>query len=93
MTLKNPLFKVIDTLTGRDADPEEIALDRHEFASWLTFCAMDGWYIDKWGNLALLDECGCYDMPQDDRFQIVWNKEALIELSMAVLFDELKAKQ
>ena len=77
---ESPLFTVVDTLTGREADPEEVALDEHKFASQLIYCDMDNWYVDPYGNLALLDECGSYDVPFDDRFRLVWNSDALRRL-------------
>ena len=71
------LFKVIDKRTGREAHPESIALDDEPFASNLVYCDMDGWYVNAYGELALLDECGSFDYPSDDRFELVWNKDAL----------------
>lgn len=75
--LDEPLFKVIDKKTGKEADIKAIALDDDVFASSLVYCDLDDWYVDAYGNLALLDECGSYDFPQDDRFEVVWNKDAL----------------
>lgn len=75
------LFTVIDTDTSKEADPEEIALNaKSGFASGLVYCDMDGWYVDAHGDLALLDECGNYDYPDNTRYQLVWNKEALREI-------------
>ena len=75
--IDKPLFKVIDTFCNEEADPETVALDESEFASSLIYCDMDGWYVNCYGEMALLDECGSYDMPFDDRFKLVWDRDVL----------------
>ena len=65
------LFRVIDTRTGKEANPEEIAL-QEEWAQSLVWCDMDGFYIGEDGSLILADECGNFVFCDTERFKIVW---------------------
>lgn len=65
-------FKVIDTKTGEEADTYEIAL-HEEWAKSLMYCDMEGFAIGEDGTLYLLDECGKWEYPEQERFKVVWD--------------------
>lgn len=73
MTLKRR-FKVIDKMTGKEADPEEIALNE-AWADGLIYCDMEGFAVGEYGRLFLLDECGRHEYAPSDRFEVVWDAE------------------
>ncbi|MBO7425115.1 MAG: hypothetical protein J6U23_05505 [Clostridiales bacterium] len=67
-------FRVIDKLTGKEADPYEIALNE-EWAKDLCYCDMDGFAILEDGTLLLVDECGKFEYCDPDRFEIIIDDE------------------
>lgn len=70
-----PLFEVINSETGeivKDEELEGICLTE-DWAKYLIYCDIDGWYINQYGDLALLDECGNYAFPPK-KYQIRWNR-------------------
>ncbi|MBO7211081.1 MAG: hypothetical protein J6V44_08815 [Methanobrevibacter sp.] len=67
-------FRVIDKLTGKEADAYEIAL-HEEWAKELCYCDMDGFAILEDGTLLLVDECGKFEYCDTDRFEIVFDDE------------------
>ena len=64
------IFWVVDKKTGREADPEWIAL-KEDWAKGLIYCDMEGFAILENGKLILVDECGNYEFCPEDRFEIV----------------------
>ena len=64
------IFRVVDKKTGRDADPEDIAL-HEDWAKGLIYCDMEGFALLQNGQLILMDECGNYEFCPEDRFEIV----------------------
>ena len=68
------IFKVIDKMTGKEADPEEIALNE-AWADGLIYCDMEGFAVGEDGRLYLLDECGRFEYAPSDRFEVVWDAE------------------
>jgi hypothetical protein len=66
------MFKVIDKQTGKIADERTIAR-KEKWAKELMSMDMDGFAIDEYGDLILMDECGRYVSCPCDRFKIVWN--------------------
>ena len=66
-------FMVIDTTTGKEADPYEIAL-HEEWAKNLMYCDMEGFAIEEDGTLILLDECGRHNYCPLERFEVVWDE-------------------
>lgn len=64
------IFWVVDKKTGREADPELIAL-KEDWAKGLIYCDMEGFAILGNGRLILVDECGNYEFCPEDRFEIV----------------------
>lgn len=64
-------FKVIDKTTGKEPDLRAIALNE-EWAQWLVYCDIEGFFIGEDGSLILADECGHHVYCPDDRFEIVW---------------------
>ncbi len=67
-------FRVIDTKTGKEADPEAIAVDE-EWADGLIYCDMEGFAIQEDGQLVLMDECGRFKYCPPDRFKIMYLTE------------------
>ena len=65
-------FIVIDSQTGKEADPYNIAL-HEDWARHLCYCDMDGWAIQDDGSLLLLDECGRYAYADRERFKVKWD--------------------
>lgn len=65
-------FRVIDTLTGKEADEYEIAL-HEEWAKNLCYCDMDGFAIMQDGTLILCDECGRIAYCPEGRFNVVFD--------------------
>ena len=63
-------FTVIDTKTGKVADPYEIAL-HEDWANGLCYCDMEGFALMEDGSLILLDECGQFRYCDADRFKII----------------------
>ena len=62
------IFSVIDKKTGKEADPEDIALNE-DWAKGLIYCDM--FAILENGMLILVDECGNYEFCPEDRFEII----------------------
>ena len=67
--IRDPIFTVIDSATGKEPDLEKIACTE-KWAEGLLWCDMDGWAIDQSGLLFLMDECGQYRYPPEHRYQI-----------------------
>lgn len=67
-------FRVIDKLTGKEADPWNIAL-REEWAQGLIYCDMEGFAITEDGYLVLMDECGHVEYCDTERFKVVFEDE------------------
>ena len=63
-------FTVIDTKTGKEADPYEIAL-HEDWAKGLCYCDMEGFALTEDGELLLMDECGHFRYCDTDRFKII----------------------
>lgn len=64
-------FKVIDGLTGKEADIKKIALSEN-WAYRLVYSDMDGFFIGQDGqSLILADVCGNFVYCDTDRFKIV----------------------
>ena len=66
-------FRVIDILTGEEADTYEIALNE-DWAKDLMYCDMEGFAIEEDGSLILIDECGKYEYCPIGRFEVVWDE-------------------
>ena len=66
-------FHVTDVLTGKEADPYEIALNE-DWAKGLMYCDMEGFAIEEDGSLILVDECGRYEYCPIGRFEVVWDE-------------------
>lgn len=64
-------FTVIDPQTGAYPDLEQVALNEN-WARHLTYCDMEGFFVDEYGLLVLADECGNYAYAPADRFRVVW---------------------
>jgi hypothetical protein len=64
-------FIVMDRTTGREADPEKIAL-HEKWADDLVYCDMEGFALLQDGSLVLLDECGHVAYCPAERFDILW---------------------
>jgi hypothetical protein len=62
-------FKVIDKLTGKEADIKAIA-ETEEWAMLLMHIDMDGFAIKEDGTLLLMDECGNFVYCPKDRFEV-----------------------
>jgi hypothetical protein len=62
-------FKVIDNLTGQEADCEMIAL-HEKWADGLIYCDMEGFAIQEDGTLILMDECGQFVYCPEGRFTV-----------------------
>ena len=69
------IFWVVDKKTGREADPEDIAL-HEDWAKGLIYCDMEGFAILQNGSLILVDECGNYEFCPKDRFEVVKYEES-----------------
>ena len=63
-------FHVIDNLTGKAPDLEEIALNE-TWAKGLIYCDMQGFALEEDGTLILLDECGGHKYCPAERFTVV----------------------
>ena len=70
----NREFTVIDIKTGKEANPQEIALHEN-WAKNLIYCDMEGFAIMEDGSLILMDECGKYEYCPHGRFEVKWNDE------------------
>ena len=66
-------FRVIDILTGEEADTYEIALNE-DWAKDLMYCDMEGFAIEEDGSLILIDECGKFEYCPVGRFEVVWDE-------------------
>lgn len=64
------IFFVVDKKTGREANPERIAL-KEEWAKGLIYCDMEGFAMLEDGTLILVDECGHYEYCPEGRFEVV----------------------
>ena len=64
-----PKFTVIDKKTGEYPDLCKIALEE-DWAKNLMYCDMEGFAIEEDGTLVLMDECGRYSYPPENRFEI-----------------------
>ncbi len=52
----------------------QIAL-KEDWAKHLVYCDMDGFVVNEYGELILMDECGNYACPPDlSRFKLEWLK-------------------
>lgn len=85
-------FKVIDPQTGKYPDVAKIALTE-EWAKKLIYCDIDGFYIDEYGGLALVDDCGAAAWCPEDRFVVEWEQgpNELLDrnLRLRAVIDEL----
>lgn len=72
--MKMTKFKVIDVMTGVEADPYKIAL-KEPWAQHLMYCDMEGFAILEDGTLMLTDECGKYEFCPEGRFVVKWEVE------------------
>lgn len=66
------IFEVIDKVTGKPANPEQVAL-REEWARHLHYSDMEGFSIGESGDLILSDEWGNTAYCPKGRFEIRWN--------------------
>lgn len=64
------LFKVIDSVTGKEANPREI-VEQEDFADKLVWCNSYKFYIGVDGCLVLADEVGNFVFCDRERFKIV----------------------
>jgi len=64
-------FRVIDKLTGEEADVKQIAFNE-DWARGLIWCDMEGFYVGEEGTLILVDECGEFAYCPPDRFEVLW---------------------
>jgi len=67
-------FTVIDLITMKLADAEQIALSE-PWADGLIYCDMEGFAIQEDGTLILMDECGKFRYCPEGRFQVVLGME------------------
>jgi len=75
--MANLSFKVIDKLTGQEADIEKIARSE-ECAKGLIACDMEGFALEQFGNLLLLDQCGNFAYCPEDRFEVEFEESGKI---------------
>ena len=68
-------FTVIDKNTCQEADLEQIAL-KAPWAKGLCYCDMEGFAIGQDGDMYLLDECGRWTYPPQDRFEVRWEDDS-----------------
>ena len=66
--------RVIDTKTGKEADPEAIAVNE-DWADGLVYCDMEGFAIEEDGSLVLMDECGKFAYCPEGRFKVMFLTE------------------
>jgi len=62
-------FTVIDKKTGHAPDYEKLGIEYK-----LCYCDMEGFAIGEDGELYLLDECGKWEWPDQDRFEVIWDE-------------------
>lgn len=62
-------FHIIDKLTGKAPDLEQIAL-KENWAKNLMYCDMEGFAILEDGVLILLDQCGQCAFCPEERFEV-----------------------
>jgi len=67
-------FYVIDLVTGKIADTEQISL-REDWAAGLIHCDMEGFAITEDGDLVLMDECGNVRYCPTGRFRVILEME------------------
>ncbi|MDI6617874.1 MAG: hypothetical protein QME45_04240 [Clostridiales bacterium] len=67
-------FEVIDTKTGKKADPMQIALNEN-WAKDLVYCDMEGFFVGENGEIILADECGQYVYCDPIRFKVIWQRQ------------------
>lgn len=65
-------FRVIDKQTGKEADLKLIAQEDWVQKS-LCWTDLDGFVVDNFGDLYLLDECGSFVLCDSNRFEVVWD--------------------
>ncbi len=73
-------FTVLDSHTGKIADPEQIARTE-KWAKDLMYIDMEGFAIQEDGSLILMDECGKFVYCPDNRFSIIINNGNLTSRS------------
>ena len=64
-------FRVIDNLTGKEAEPFEIVI-HEQWANELMFCDLEGFAVLEDGSLILADECGNFEYCPIGRFTVEW---------------------
>jgi len=73
-------FKVIDLQTDKEADLYKIVLESYRAKTWaknLIYCDIEGWAVEDDGTLIVVDECGNFSYPPQERFKLV----PLVELT------------
>ena len=70
------MFTVIDKHTGKEADTYMIAR-RCKWAKHLIYCDIEGFALEEDGTLVLLDECGNVAYCPKERFEIVFQRNAI----------------
>lgn len=66
-------FRVIDLQTDKEADLYAIVLESYKAKTWaknLIYCDIEGFAIKEDGTLVVLDECGSYAYPPQERFKL-----------------------
>lgn len=64
-------FRVVDLATSESPDLSRIAREE-DWAQNLVYSDIDGFVLDEDGCLILLDSCGHYACPPQDRFAVLW---------------------
>lgn len=65
------MFKVIDIVTGEEANPVRIA-KTEEWAQDLEWCHIEGFAMTESGSLIIIEEGGSYIHCPDGRFEVEW---------------------
>jgi len=70
------LFRIIDNKINREPTYEDLIeiVQNEEWARDLVWTDIDGWAIDEYGSILLMDDCGNVRYAPRGRFSILWEK-------------------
>lgn len=66
------LFTVLNADGSEIGDLSQIALNE-QWAQGLIYCDIDGFCVNEYGVLALVDDSGTMAFPPKGRFKIIWH--------------------